>query len=45
MDYAEYLREKEDIFTEEEKATIRKARKEAVQRKGVGWRKIKRTNV
>ncbi|MDI6760122.1 MAG: hypothetical protein QMD05_04790 [Candidatus Brocadiaceae bacterium] len=45
VDYAEYLREKEDVFTEDEKILIRKARKEAVQGKGVEWRKIKKANV
>ena len=45
VDYAEYLREKEDVFTEDEKIIIRKARKEAVQGKGIEWRKIKKANL
>ena len=45
VDYAEYLREKEDVFTEDEKIIIRKAGKEAVQGKGIEWRKIKKANV
>lgn len=45
VDYAEYLREREDVFTEDEKIIIRKAKKEAVQGKGIEWRKIKKTNV
>lgn len=47
LDSIDYLKEKEsfDFFTREERGIIRSSRKDAINGKGIEWRKIRTTNV